>query len=101
MAAPIRRRAINIKWAAPSGKACSLSPMSGGQGLLEIEVIEGIVVVIHSRNCLLVEGQGDEEDFTEVAEFEATVPLQRCQITWSFTERTEDTVVERSAYFAQ
>lgn len=101
MATPIRRRADTIQWIAPSGKACLLTPMSGGQGLLEIELIDESVV-IHSRNCLLKETDKDnEEDFIEVAEFEATVSLSRCQINWSFTERTEDNTVERSAYFAQ
>lgn len=99
MPAPIRRRADNIKWQAPNGTAASLTPMSGGRGLLEIELIEGNVVLIHSRNCLLVEGTNDE--FMEVAEFEATIPLNRCQITWKLLERSDDTEVERSAYFAQ
>lgn len=97
MATPIRRRADNIKWTAPSGSTSSLTPMSGGQGLLEIELQDN-VVIIHSRNCLLVES---EDEFIEAAEFEATLSLHRCLITWSFEERKEDTEVERSAYFAQ
>lgn len=97
MAAPIRRSADTIKWTAPSGQSCSLTPMSGGQGLLEIELHDSTVIV-HSRNCLLIEGEGDEA-FREVAEFEATLSLQRCQINWKLTERTEDAMVERSAYF--
>ena len=99
MATPIRRRATNIKWLAPTGTPSSLTPQSGGQGILEIEVLDANVVIIHSRNCLLVEGS--DEDFVEVAEFEATIPLDRCQITWSFLERSEADHVERSAYFAE
>lgn len=98
MAAPIRRRADNIQWLAPSGRSASLSPMSGDRGLLEIELLDGMVAV-HSRNCLLV--QGEDDDFMEVAEFEATLPLVRCQITWKLLEHSESTQVERSVYFAQ
>ncbi len=97
MAAPIRRRADNIKWDSPSENPCSLTPMSGGLGLLEIEIIDASVLVIHSRNCLLVEG----DEFMEAAEFEATLPLSRCQITWKLVERSDDTQIERSVYFDQ
>ena len=98
MAAPVRRRADNIKWLGPNGKGSSLTPMSGGRGLLEIELMDANVVMIHSRNCLLVEG-GDDS-FMEVAEFEATLPLDRCQITWKLLEKSDATEVERSAYYA-
>ena len=70
--------------------------MSGGQGLLEIEMF-GEMVAVHSRNCVLTEG----DEFTELAEFEFNISMSRCMITWSCIERTADTEIERSAFFAQ
>lgn len=96
MATPVRRSAATIIWTNPGGERCLLSPMSGGKGLLEIELL-GDQVAVHSRNCGLLEG----DEFTELSEFEFTLSLQRCQINWSCHERIEDGDVERSAYFAQ
>ena len=97
MAAPVRRAASTITWTAPSGQACTLTPMSGGRGLLEVEIFDDLVA-IHSRNCLLKTG---DEDFQEVAELEMTVSLQRCQITWTEVEAAEASDIERSAFFQQ
>ena len=73
--------------------------MSGGAGLLEIE-LEGDRVAVHSRNCLL--RTLDESDgYSELAEFEFTLSLQRCQIDWSIAERSDSSDIERSAYFTQ
>lgn len=94
MSAPIRRTASTIAWQSPDGQSCSLVPMSGGKGLLEVELQDDIVA-IHSRNCLLKRG----DDAVEAASFECTLALQRCQIDWQFTERSEDTEIERSQFF--
>ena len=94
-----RRNASAIHWVSPSSQPCSLRPMSGGAGLLEIE-LEGDLVAVHSRNCLLRQGD-DEDGYRELAEFEFTVSLQRCQIDWSISDRKEDGEIERSAYFQQ
>ena len=99
MVSAIRRPASSIHWAVPGGHACSLSPMSGGQGMLEIEIQEGMVV-IHSRNCLLIE-RGPEESYTELGEFESTMSLDRCQITWHSVQKEDNDDVERSKYFRQ
>ena len=45
MATPIRRSAASIVWSDPAGNACTLTPMSGGKGLLEIELSEDVVVI--------------------------------------------------------
>lgn len=94
MAAPARRAASTVMWESPNGQSCSITPMSGGRGLLEVELHDDIVA-IHSRNCLLVNG----DDSVEAAEFECTMALQRCQINWLFSERAEDTEIERSQFF--
>ena len=99
MATSIRRPAVSFHWIAPDNTPCSLTPMSGGQGMLEIEITEGMAIV-HSRNCLLLKG-ADGEDFTEVGEFEMTICLSRVQIHWHYTEKAEEDGVERSAYFTQ
>ncbi len=98
MAAPVRRSADSFHWTSPKHEPCSLTPMSGGQGMLEIEIIDQTVIV-HSRNCLLVQGTGDDA-YTEVAEFEITMALDRCQINWVFKDKEQEVEVERSAYFA-
>lgn len=97
MAAPARRSASAFKWASPTGQACTLIPMSGGRGLLEIEIFDDLVAV-HCRHCLM---NIDDEDYKEIAEYELAVPLQRCQIDWSFVEAEEADEVERSQFFAQ
>lgn len=101
MAAPVRRAATTLSWSAPCGRSCILSPLSGGQGLLEIEIHDDLVAV-HSRNCLLhTVSESEEDDYTELAEYEITLSLQRCVITWTQLERTEAGDIERSAYFSQ
>ena len=95
----IRRSAQAIYWNSPSGNACSLIPMSGGAGLLEVELHDDMVAV-HSRNCMLKDGDGDDA-YTELSEYEFVLALQRCQIDWSMKERTPDAEIERSAYFSQ
>ena len=97
MAAPARRSASSFKWASPTGQACTLTPMSGGRGLLEIEIFNDLVAV-HSRNCLM---NIDDEDYQEVAEFELAMSLHRCEINWSFVEAKEADQIERSQFFAQ
>ena len=97
MAAPVRRSASTLFWASPTGRACTLTPMSGGRGLLELEIIDDVVAV-HSRNCLL---NTDDEDFQEIAELEMTISLQRCQINWTMVERAEADEIERSQFFKQ
>ena len=92
-----RRSASAIHWVTPANRSCSLSSLSGGAGLLEIE-LNGDLVAVHSRNCLL---QGDNDDFRELAEYEFTLSLQRCQIDWSMEDRREDNSIERSVYFKQ
>lgn len=94
MAAPVRRTASTILWQSPDGQCCSLVPMSGGRGLLEVELQDDIVA-IHSRNCLLTRG----DDAVEAAEFECTLALQRCQIDWQFAELAEGGEIERSQFF--
>ena len=96
MAPPTRRSAAAVYWTNPAGKACALTPMSGGQGLLEIEIQDDLVNV-HSRNCLLIV----DDDASELAEYEFTLSLQRCQLHWSILERTEETEIERSKYYSQ
>lgn len=98
MAAPVRRSAATLCWTTPSGQTCTLSPLSGGLGILEVEVRDDVVDV-HSRNCVL--HTNDEEDsYTELAEFEFSVSLHRCQINWSLVEKTETGDIERSKYFS-
>jgi len=94
-----RRNASAIHWVSPANEACSLSPMSGGAGLLEIELL-GDLVAVHSRNCLLRHGD-DDDGYRELAEYEFAVSLQRCQIDWSISDRKEEAETERSAYFQQ
>lgn len=96
MPAPSRRSASNIIWLSPSGETCSLVPMSGGRGLLEVE-IHGDLVCVHSRNCMLKEG----DEYTELSEYEFALSLQRCQLNWSCLEHVPEAAVERSAYFSQ
>lgn len=98
MAAPVRRAADSFHWTSPKLEACSLTPMSGGQGMLEIEINDGRVIV-HSRNCLLIQGNGDDA-YTEVAEYEVSMSLDRCQINWVFKDKEQEVEVERSAYFS-
>jgi len=73
--------------------------MSGGQGMLEIEIIDGQIVVVHSRNCLLIQGNGDDA-YTEVAEYEVTMSIDRCQVNWVFKDREQEEEIERSKYFS-
>lgn len=75
---PTRRNASAIHWVSPGNEPCTLVPMSGGAGLLEIE-LDGDLVAVHSRNCLLRQGD-DEDGYRELAEYEFAVSLQRCQI---------------------
>lgn len=95
-----RRSASAIHWVSPGNQPRSLTPMSGGAGLLEIE-IDGDQVAVHSRNCLLRIEAPSDEDYIELAEYEFTVSLQRCQIDWSIAERNEANDIERSAFFTQ
>ena len=94
MAAPTRHTASALYWTSPLGKGCTLLPMDGGRGLLEIEIQDNVVIV-HSRKCLHIINKEE----TPLAEYEFTIPLQRCQIEWSRVKQTKETEVERSAYF--
>lgn len=99
MVTSIRRPAVSFHWLSPSDEPCTLTPMSGGQGMLEVEIMGGMAIV-HSRNCLYIKGAGDDA-FHEIGEFEMTICLSRCEIHWHYSEKSDDDSVERSMYFTQ
>ncbi len=100
MAAPKRQPAMTVFWQSPAGQACSLAPLAGSHGILEVDVVES-QVIIHGRNCVQRTWTTDEEEAEEQAfsEIELSLPLTRCQINWNVLEKKEADEVERSIHF--
>ena len=86
---PNNGRAEVIAWEAPSGIPMSVAPRPDRGGSLTIRVEEG-AVTIHGTQCRYVIGHPEHADRTVaekvLAEVQMTLPLERCQITWKYTE---------------
>jgi hypothetical protein len=87
---PNNGRAEVIAWEAPGGIAMSLAAGPDRGGSLNIRVEEG-AVTIHGKQCRYVVGN-PKDALTRpgaekvLAEVQMTLPLERCQITWTYAE---------------